>query len=245
MFRTFLGLIAAGALSAQPHVELEGRYWFSQVNSKIRVEKQGLGTDIDVKNDLGFTDSDFPEGRAAVRWGHSRLSFDYTPIDFSGDRVVSRTLVFNGRTYSFGTQVISDLEAKHLQLGWTYQFHLLGGRVKLGPMVEAHGFLLSGSLRAPAVNVESKEDLSVGLPTVGPSLEISPHRRIDVYGEASGMSAGDYGHFIRSEAGVRFRPLRFVQFTAGYRTFNLRVANSPDFAHLHLRGPFVGGGFRW
>ena len=59
------------------------------------------------------------------------------------------------------------------------------------------------------------------------------------------MSACDYGHFIRSEAGVRIRPIRFLQLAAGYRTFNLRLADSSDFARLHLRGPFVGAGLRW
>lgn len=187
----------------------------------------------------------FPEGRAALSLGNHRISFEFTPIEFSGDRVIFRTLTFSGRTYTFGTRVISDLEAKHLQLGWTYHFHLLNRRIRFGPMVEAHGFLLSGELRAPDLNVDSEEDLSIGLPTVGASLEISPQARFDIYGEASGMGAGDYGHFIRSEAGVRFRPIRFVQLSAGYKTFNLRVAESQDFTRLHLRGPFVGGGFRW
>jgi hypothetical protein len=242
MSRWIFALLASGALSAQPSVELEGRYWFSNVNSRIRVESQGVGTDIDAKTDLGFTNTSFPEVHAALRWGYSRLSFQYTPIEFTGDRTVSRTLVFNGRTYTFGTRVVSDLQVKHLQLGWTYHFQFLDGRLKLGPTVEAQGFLISGALNAPAVNVASKEDLSVGLPTVGPSLEITPHRRLDLYGRATGMSAGSYGHFIGSEAGVRVRPFRFVQLSAGYRTFNLQVANSPDFAHLHLGGPFIGAG---
>jgi hypothetical protein len=245
MSRFLLGLLATTALSAQASFEIEGRYWFSQVNSRLRVEYQGLGTDIDGKNDLGFTDSGIPEARAAVRWGHNQVQFVYTPISFSGDRVVTRTLIFNGRTYTFGTRVVSGLEAKHLQIGFTHYFSLHHGLVKLGPMVEAHGFLLSGTLQAPAVNANSKEDLSVGIPAIGPSLEISPHRQVDIYGEASGMSAGDYGHFIRGEAGVRIRPVRFLQLTAGYQTFNLRLANSSDFARLHLRGPFVGAGLRW
>jgi hypothetical protein len=245
VIRLIVLLLSAAALSAQPHFELEARYWFSQVNSKLRVESQGLGTDIDARSDLGFSDTDFPIGRVALHWGRNRLSFDYTPIEFTGDQTVSRTLVFNGRTYSFGTRVLSDLQAKHLQLGYTHFFPLWSHRLKLGPLVEAHGFLLRGSLQAPAVNIATQEDLSVGLPTLGPALEISLHPRLDLYGEASGMSVGDYGHFIRSEAGVRLRPVRLLQFSAGYQTFNLRVADSPDFAHLHLRGPFIGAGLRW
>jgi hypothetical protein len=245
MLRWGAVVLFTGVLAAQPTIELEGRYWFSNFVSTIRVDRGGVGTDIDGRNDLGFSDSNFPSGRVAVYLGHNRLSFEYTPIDFSGDQIFSRTVVFNGRTYTLGTRVISGLEVRHLDLAWTYRFRLADGRVKVGPLVEAQGFLMSGRLRAPELNIDSREDLSVGIPTVGPALEISPRRMIDVYGEASGMSAGSYGHFIRSEAGVRIRPVAHLQFTAGYRTFNLQVTNSPDFTHLHLGGPFLGARFRW
>jgi len=245
MSRLLFSLLAATTLSAQPSFEIEGRYWFSQIDAKLRVQSQGVGTDIDGKTDLGLTDSGFPEGRGAVRWGHNKLQFAYTPISFSGERVVTRTLIFNGRTYAFGTRVISNLEVDHLQLGFTRYFSIHEGLVKLGPIVEANGFLLSGTLQAPAVNVNSKEDLSVGLPALGPSLEISPRRQVDIYGEACGMSAGNYGRFIRTEAGVRVSPTRFLRLSAGYRTFNLRVASSSDFVRFSVRGPFLGAGLRW
>lgn len=243
--RFLLALLLIGCLKAQTSIAVEGQYWFTQLHATIRVEKNGIGTDIDAKKDLGFGDSNFPAGRVSVSWGHNTLRFEYTPIDFSGDQTVSRTLIFNGNTYTVGTRVISGLEIQDLQLGWSYGFRLGGGRVRLGPLVEVHGFLLSGHLRAPEFNIDSREDLDVGLPTVGPTLTISPHPKFDIYGEATGMWAGDYGNFVRSEAGVRVRPVRHIQFTAGYRTFNLKVTHSADFANPHLRGPFVGAGFYW
>src|SRR6185295_12898241 len=62
MSRFLLIFVWAGALYAQVSVEVEGRYWFSQINSRIRVERNGFGTDIDAGKDLGFTDSNFPRG---------------------------------------------------------------------------------------------------------------------------------------------------------------------------------------
>jgi hypothetical protein len=44
---------------------------------------------------------------------------------------------------------------------------------------------------------------------------------------------------------VKVTAWRHVLLTAGYRTFNLHVENSPDFARLHIGGPFVGAGFRF
>jgi hypothetical protein len=77
------------------------------------------------------------------------------------------------------------------------------------------------------------------------ALDIQPWRWIDIYGQAAGMDLGSYGYFIGSDAGVKVTAWRHLLLTAGYRTFNLHVENSPDFARLHIGGPFVGAGFRF
>jgi hypothetical protein len=112
-------------------------------------------------------------------------------------------------------------------------------------MVGADGFLMHGMLAAPNFGITEQEDISVGFPTVGLALDIQPRRWIDIYGQAGGMYVGSYGYFIGSDAGVKVKVWRHLLLTTGYRTFNLHVENSPDFARLHVRGPFVGGGFTW
>jgi len=233
---------------AQNSIELTGRYWIPQMGSRIRVEANGFGTDIDARRDLGMPDTNFPLGGFTWRHGRSRLRFDYTPIDYSGDQTVSRTVVFRGQTYTVGTRVISDLQVRHLQLSWAYQFTVHEGAFRIGPMVEADGFLMHGSLAAPNLKTapfQQAEDLNAGLPTVGVAMDIQPHRRVDIYGQVSGMQAGSYGYFVESDSGVKVRAWKHVLLTAGYRTFNLHVENSPDFARLRLRGPFIGAGLRF
>ena len=242
-----LGLFAT-VLPSLRAVEFEGRFWIPQMSSRLRVEQNGVGTEIDGGRDLGIPDTNFPEGSLAFLTGHSRLRFSYTPIDYSGDQTVTRTLLFNGRQYTLGTRVLSGLEVRHLQLSWTYEFiDVRHGTFRLGSMVAADGFLMHGRLQAPNVSppIDGKEDLSVGLPTVGLAMDINPHRMVNIHGEVSGLKAGDYGYFIASEAGVRILPVKHLFFTAGYRTFNLHAENSPDFARLQLRGPFVGAGIRF
>ena len=68
---------------------------------------------------------------------------------------------------------------------------------------------------------------------------------VNIFGELSGFKLGKYGYFLNSDFGVKIRPASNVFFTAGYRNFNLNVKNSPDFARVELRGPFVGGGVRF
>jgi len=174
------------------------------------------------------------------------LVFGYTPLDYSGDQVVSRTVVFNGRQYTLGTRIQSALSIQHLQLGWSYDLiRAKEGRIRVGPVVEADGFLMHGRLTAPdlATPITEVEDVSAGLPTAGVALTISPHRRVDIYGQVAGMSAGSYGYFVGSDSGVRVRPVSHLLLTAGYRTFNLHIESSADFFRTQLRGPFVGAGF--
>jgi hypothetical protein len=135
---------------------------------------------------------------------------------------------------------------QHLQLSWAYQFvNAHDGRFRLGPMIEADGFLMRGSLAAPSFGVQQTEELSAGLPSVGLAMDIRIHRGIDFYSQAAGMQAGSYGYFIGSDSGVRARVWKHALVTAGYRTFNFHIENSPDFARLRLRGPCVGAGFRF
>ncbi len=56
--------------------------------------------------DLGISDTNFPEGQFTLATRHMRVQFTYTPINFSGDRTVTRTIVFNCRTYTLGTRVV-------------------------------------------------------------------------------------------------------------------------------------------
>jgi hypothetical protein len=246
--RSALILLVSAVAQAQSSLDLEGRYWITQTSARLRVERGGFGTDIDARRDLGIPDTNFPQG--AITWTHGRnvLSFTYTPIDLAGDQTVTRTIVFRGVSYTIGTRVQSDLEVRHLELRWAFQFvRLADGRVRFGPMIEADGFLLKGSVSAPALSppVTAQEDLKVGLPAPGIALDIEPRRWIDIYGRVAGMEIGGYGYYVGSDSGVKVRPWRHVSLAAGYRTFNLRVDNSPDFARLQLRGPFVGAGIRF
>jgi hypothetical protein len=129
----------------------------------------------------------------------------------------------------------------HARLSWTWQFlEAAEGRFRLGPLVEAHGMWFDASLAAPQLNLRASDKRVVGYPTVGLALDASPHGRLAVFAEASGISAGDYGYTYAGEAGVRVQPMRHVGFTAGYRLFRVDPRFDPDYARVKVAGPFVG-----
>jgi hypothetical protein len=243
--RTLLLGLIAGTAAAQQTVDFVGRYWMTQPGALVRVVVAGFGTDIDARRDLGIGDAGLPQGDFTWRRGRSLVTFSFTPIDYTGDQNVTRTLVFRGREYTVGTRVVSDLEINHLQLEWAYQFvRVHDGMVRVGPMVGADGFLMHGTLTAPQFSITEKEDLSVGMPVAGLALDVMPRKWLDLYGRAAGMDAGNYGYFVGSDLGVK-ATVKHVVFTAGYRTFNLHAEHSGDFARVRVRGPFVGMGVGW
>ena len=90
--RTLILMLFPALVAAQQTVDFVGRYWIPQMSTRIRVEAGGFGTDIDGKADLGLSDANFPVGDFAWQKGRSRVTFSYTPIDFTGDQNVNGTV---------------------------------------------------------------------------------------------------------------------------------------------------------
>ncbi len=49
---------------------------------------------------------------------------------------------------------------------------------------------MKSRLRGPNLNppVDERENVSVGLPTLGLAMDINPHRMVNIFGELSGFS---------------------------------------------------------
>jgi hypothetical protein len=234
---------------AEPKVEFEGIYWITDLTAKAKVAKNNAGTDIDFEADLGLKDKNFPEGRFTWYIGpKSKVRLAYTPIGYSGDKNIERTIEFGGKTYTAGTRVITDLDVQYVRLGWAWQFvNISNGKIKFGTLLEAKGFWIDTSLETPEVvpPIKESEKFAIGLPTIGVALDINPHKVVNFSVEVSGMSAGKYGYFLDSEAGVKIIPVKNLSITGGYRMFDIKAKDEPDYAKLEISGPFVGATLRF
>lgn len=226
------------------NVEFEGRYWITDLTAEAKVTEDGIGTEIDFQDDLGLDDKNFPEGRFTWYPGaNSRIRVSYTQISYDGDKEIDKTIDFAGETYSIGTRVITDLELKYLRLGWIWQFvNIRNGTFKFGTVLEGKVAWIDASLDAPneIPPVKESEKLWGGLPTIGVAVDINPHEVVNIFGEISGMTAGKYGYFIDGEAGVRIIPIKNLSIIGGYRIFDIKAKDDPDFAKLRISGFFSG-----
>jgi hypothetical protein len=240
-------LVTIGIAIADTKVEFEGRYWITDLTSKAKITEAGTGTDIDFKTDLGIEDENFPEARFTWYIGSkNKLRLAYIQISYSGDKNVEKTIEFGGKTYTVGLRVTTDLDVKYLRLGWAWQFiNIDNGKVKFGTLLEAKGFWIDASLKATLPPIEESEDLAAGLPTIGVALDINPHKIVNVFAEISGISAGKYGYFFDTEAGVKIIPIKNLSVIGGYRIFDIKAKDDPDYAKVKISGPFVGATLRF
>ena len=225
-------------------LEFEGRYWFTDLTGKIKVTQNDIGTDVDLKNDLGIKDENFPEARITWYTGpKSKIRLAYTQVNYEGDENLGRTIEFHGKTYNVGTRVVTDVDGKYLRLGWAWQFINIGkGFLKLGTLVEGIGFWVDASLEAPNLSPPVKESAKIvfGLPTIGVALDINPHRMLNIFAEGSGIFAGSYGYGYDCEAGIKLIPIKILSILGGYRLLEFKAKDDPDYVKVRVHGPFAG-----
>jgi len=232
-----------------PTLELEGRYWITDLKGKVKASDTFLDTEVDFKRDVGIKDENFPEARLTWYAGpKSKIRLAYTQAGFEGDEYLNRTIEFDGQTFPVGTRVETDVKVRYLRLGWAWQFIDIGkGAVKLGTLLEGKGFWGKVSLEAPDLSIpvrESKKFL-FGLPTIGVALDINPHKMVNIFGEISGLTAGRYGYTYDAEAGIKLIPFKFFSIVGGYRIFDVKAKHNSDYAKLRLHGPFAGATLRF
>ncbi len=244
--------LAAAPLAAQT-VEVEGRFWPATLNARVnvtggRTDVPPSLTTIDLKDDLGLRDKNLQDWRLTLFTGpNSALRLGYVTMSYSADRMLRRTVVFNGETYTLGTRVVTDLTLDYWRLGWIWYFAgSSSGAVRIGSLVEAKTISTDASVAAPelAPPIREKKSFSATLPSVGVVLVARPARGLELYAEASGVSAGTYGRGLDAEAGIKLVAFPKLSLSAGYRYFDLEARDDPDFAKIRNSGPFAGVGLR-
>jgi hypothetical protein len=245
-----LVVVLAGFAFAQ--YEFEARYWLPELTANARVSEGGItGTDFDLVSDLGFDDENVPEGR--LIWDmdpRNKIRIAYSQFDYSGDQNITRDIVFDGQVYNIGTRVVSDLKIQYLRAGWIWYFiDNSQGKFKLGSILEAKGIWLKAKLDAPDVlpPISQEEKVVVGLPTIGAVMEINPTSMINIFAEASGLPAGDFGYCLDAEAGLKIIPMKNFTIFGGYRYLDVKgeEKDGDDFVKAKLEGPFAGASIRF
>ena len=240
----------SGILDYQPHLELQIRGWFTDLDAETNFIKNIDGDDVDAAGDLGISGENLPE--FILRWQFSdrhALKLSYTQMALDGKETVVKPLWLDGELAGALNRIDSELELKYFRAGWRWTV-VDTERLKLDTILDAAVFDAEVRYKlyylwglAPA----EKDEMggTAGLPLVGLSLTANPIDRVSLFAELSGMYAGNYGHLLDAQAGGRFYMTKNLFLEGGYRYFRIDAEYDDDDAMIALTGPFAGMGVRF
>jgi len=232
----------AGGPSGENYtIEVEGRMWNVKLDSTVRIVQSGIGTEVKLVDDLGFDErKNFFEGRLQIKFARKhKFNLEYIPLKWDADKLITRTIEFNGQTYTVGTRVQSSLDLKFFKGGYEYDF--LAGRVGfLGGTLDVLVANANVRLNAPALAIDQKEDKTVPIPMIGLIGRVYPIKWVNLTAKASGLPLGSYGYVFDGEASLNINPIKYLGISGGYRYFSTNLKYSDNSLDYKLDGPFVG-----
>jgi len=225
--------------TADAIVHVEGRYWFSNLDSKVKVtDASVIGTDIDLVDTLGVDDKkNFWEGRIDLNLGSHHLIYGYMPLSWTGQKTITQSVTFAGRLYTASTKVDSSLDILYQRLGYRYDIiDMLGNR--LGIIFDIKLLDIEARLKAPAIGVDKAYSVTAPIPTVGLGAQVGLPFLFSVGADVTGIAYSG-NHLIDGEAQINFNPIPFVVISGGYRLFDVKVADGDNKVDFKLKGPFL------
>jgi len=106
------------------HVEVGGYLWSPTPEIAITSESLGIiGSRIDFVEDFGIENSTMKQLKVVLRPGRKhKLRFEYTPITYSQEAILSRAIVFNGQRFDISLPVEADLKWNAMRFGYEWDF---------------------------------------------------------------------------------------------------------------------------
>ena len=221
-------------------IELEGRYWRPRLDSTVQVVSNGIGSEFKLVDDLGFEEKkDFYEGRLQIKFARKhKFNFEYIPMKWDADKVVTKTIEFNGQIYPVGTRVQSSLDLKLFKGGYEYDF-VAGQYGFFGGTLDA--LVVSGNiqLKAAELAIDQKEDKTFPFPMIGLIGRVYPIQWVNFTARLSGLPLGSYGYVVDAEGSLTINPIKYLGISGGYRYLEINVKYNDNSLDYRLDGPFV------
>jgi len=236
------------------HVEAEATLWPNSADISVASAGGGaltglLGTDIDAKRDLGFTDQRFPMWTLQLRPARNHhLRFQYIPIQYAGTFTLRRDIVFNGIRFPANIPVNSSLDWKAYRFGYQYDF-ITRNRGFGGFIMEAKYTDVQVQLNSPVALEYDR--VRAPIPAIGGIARVYVVPNISVTGEVTGFAIPDtvegryHAHYVDVDlyGTVNFTDKLGVK--GGYRSMDLGYAIKDDTGSFVLKGIYFGAVVRY
>jgi hypothetical protein len=236
------------AVGEQYHVEGVLNLWNPDLQATIESESLGIiGDKIDIKTDLGYIDKQIREFRIVLRPGKKhKFRIAYTPVDYSGDVVLSRDIVFNGIKFTVGLPIQTEFKWNTWRLGYEYDF-VYTDRWYVGFIGEARITDAELMLQSP---VDDEFTRARGpIPAIGGVVRVYPERHTSVTAEFTGFKLPEInnykGDFFDFDIYGTYSFTKYVGVQGGYRTLDASYLAKHDNGELKLKGLYFAAVVRF
>ncbi|EAU55591.1 hypothetical protein [Mariprofundus ferrooxydans] len=235
----------ASAAQADETIAIKPGFMLLSPSGYFGSTTNNVGSRIDMNLDLNFKNSSQATGEIDLLLGDSQLSFEYIPMSFSGSGTLARNITFNGLTFGAGTPATSTFKADVFDVGYTYylvNMDDLPSRIQLG--IETSVKTVRAKTSMTNLGTTTNKNMTIPIPTVGLRGRVALADFIGVTGRI-GYLGYSGNTFTDASAQIEFSPLPTLGIFAGYRYIKLKLNNTGMIADMTLKGPFVGGFFRF
>ena len=236
------------------HVEVIGAFWNPSPDIVISSEQFDIiGSEVDFVNTLGVTDTKFKQLKVALRPATKhKFRFEYTPITYDADKVITASFVFNGQLYQVGIPVTTNLKWKAYRFGYEWDI-LYKSRGFLGLLVDLKYTDIEATLSSSAVGAAQFTHAQAPIPAIGVVGRGYVVPNISITGEFSAfklperaLTTDDYsGRFYDFDLYGTVNFNDHVGAQLGYRSWDVFYKVKKDTGTLHLTGPYFGGVVRF
>jgi hypothetical protein len=235
------------------HIEAEADLWMPGADMTVSSESFGIqGTTIDLKNDLGITDSHFPAlGLQLKPARRHHFRFNYVPVSYDGSARIRRTLVFNGISYAVNSPVNTTFEWKTYRFG--YQGDIIStDRGFLGVILEA---------KYTDVRVELDSQFAQEfahargpIPAIGGIARVYVVPNISITGELTGVTdawvpesvkGNDKAHYFDLDIYGTLNFTNNIGVKGGYKSVDVSYLIKSDQGSFVLKGLYFGAVLRY
>jgi hypothetical protein len=247
----FLLLGFIPAIHAQKHedfdqyrLRLSGEWFYSTPSGTI--QGQGDTVPVDFQKDLGFNSySTFGTG---LDWKFTRKNhflIDFSRFNSSNQKVLERTITFQGQTFEAGLQTQGQLNALFISPGYQYDI-IRRKRGHLGIGIHFNTFDTSAKISAQAqvtgdgtqyAAKSASGSFIAPIPVAGPQyrLYLTNSPRLFVEGEVYGMYFFGYGNYLQLADSIGYSVGKHVSLKAGYQLASRLIINAQtDRIGIHM-----------
>ena len=240
---------AYAQLTAEDHVvELGVMSWKPSPELILSTDTLvGAGVnEVDFVQEFGIEDKYFPEFRATIGRNH-KFRTSFVTFDYDAETIITRTITFQGRTFTIGVPATADISWKLYKFGYEWDF-VSRERGFFGVIVDLKYNKVEAAIDSPALTAAATTDVTAPIPTIGVIGRgyIAPN--VSVTGEFTGMSVTpgedelkfwDFDLYGTVSVGRNFG----VQ--GGYRSVVADYIVDEDTGDLKMKGLYFGAVVRF